>query len=283
MSRHDLPDAHWTLIAHLFPTKKGRPGRPWNDHRRTLNGIIWILRTGAPWRDLPTEYGPWQSVYDRFNRWCSDGMWDRIHSSLLRLLDDAGAIDYDLWFIDGSCVRASRSAAGAAMQSDPTEPAHHALGRSRGGFGTKLHLVTDSHGIPITVTISPGQRHESRWIEQTMNAIRIPNRRGPARRRPHRLGADKAYSLRWIRSWLRSKKIHAVIPTRKDQPTLTTFDRAAYRTRNVIERCIGWLKEARRVATRHEKLARNYLGMIKLAILHRTLRVLSAGSVPDVS
>ena len=111
----------------------------------------------------------------------------------------------------------------------------------------------------------------------------LMGRSAPARRRPHRLGADKAYSLRWIRSWLRSKKIHAVIPTRKDQPTLTTFDRAAYRTRNVIERCIGWLNEARRVATRHEKLARNYLGMIKLAILHRTLRVLSAGSVPDVS
>jgi len=274
MPRHDIPDPQWALIADLFPAPRGKRGRPWNDHRTTLNGIIWILRTGAPWRDLPDRYGPWQSVYDRFNRWCKDGTWERIHVSVLRKLDEAGAIDYDLWFIDGSCVRATRSAAGAAGGGDPTEPSDHALGRSRGGFGTKLHLVTDSQGIPITVSISPGQRHESRWFEQTMNAICIPNRRGPSRRRPHRLGADKAYSIRWIRQWLRRRKIQPIIPTRSDQPASSSFDRAAYRARNVIERCIGWLKEARRVATRHEKLARNYLGMIQLAILCRTLGAL---------
>lgn len=269
MSRHDLSDSHWRLICDLFPAERGHRGRPWNDHRRTLNGILWILKTGAPWRDLPPCYGPWQSVYDRFNRWCADGTWDLLHRSLLRRLDDIGAIDYDLWFIDGSCVRATRAAAGAASGSGD-----RALGRSRGGFGTKLHLVTDSSGVPIAVSLSPGQRHESRQLKQTVATIGIPNARGPCRRRPRQLGADKAYSIAWIRKWLRGRRIRPVIPTRADQPTQADFDRSAYRARNVIERCIGWLKEARRVATRYEKLARNFLGVVKLAMVCRVMRIL---------
>lgn len=157
-----------------------------------------------------------------------------------------------------------------------TEPEDHALGRSRGGYGSKIHLVCDRNGVPLSVEISPGQRHESRLFEPTMDGIRIPRCGGVARRRPKRLGADKGYSYPRIRRWLRRHKIGAVIPTRSNQTRCRTFDRVAYRDRNVVERCVGWLKEARRVGTRYEKLARNFLAMVQLAMIRRLLRALTS-------
>jgi len=273
MVRSQLSGFQWALIQPLLPRERGSPGRPWNDHRQTVEGVAWIMRTGAPWRDLPPEFGRWQSVYGRFRRWCSDGTWLMITRTLLAELDERGAIDRDLWFIDSSCIRASRAAAGARNMHE-TEPPDHALGRSRGGFGTKLHLVCDSNATPLAVVLSAGQRHDSRSFEVTMQAVRIPGRRGPDRRRPRRLGADKAYSVDWIRKWLRRRGIRAVVPTRKDQKRRHTFDALAYRARNAIERCIGWLKEARRVATRYEKLASHFLGMILVAIISRLIRLI---------
>lgn len=113
MARHELTDAEWDAIADLFPSNEGNPGRPWNDHRTMMNAMVWILRTGAPWRDLPEKYGPWQSVYDRFSRYESDGTWDMILRRLQRRLAVEGHIDKDRWYIDGSSIRASRAAAGA--------------------------------------------------------------------------------------------------------------------------------------------------------------------------
>ena len=113
MGRHELTDAEWDAIADLLPSGEGRRGRPWNDHRRTMNAMVWILRTGAPWRDLPEKYGPWQSVYDRFSRYEKDGTWDMILRLLQRRLATEGHIDKDCWYIDGSSIRASRAAAGA--------------------------------------------------------------------------------------------------------------------------------------------------------------------------
>jgi transposase len=108
-----------------------------------------------------------------------------------------------------------------------------------------------------------------------MDAVRVPGRAAP-RRRPRRLGADKGYSYPRIRVWLRRHRIRAVIPTRSDQTRRRGFDREAYRARNVVERCVGWLKEARRLSTRYEKLALNFVAMVRLAIIRRLLRVLAA-------
>jgi len=115
VGRHELSDEAWERIQDLLPRAQGA-GRPWNDHRRTLNGILWTLRTGSPWRDLPERYGPWKSVYGRFNRWSKDGTFDAIVARLQRELDAAGKIDRDLWCLDGSSVRATRAAAGAGKR-----------------------------------------------------------------------------------------------------------------------------------------------------------------------
>ena len=158
-----------------------------------VNAILWHLHTGAPWPDLPERYGPWKTVYDRFQRWRRDGTWARILDTLLLRLDRAGRIDRDLWLVDASVIRASRAAAGAKKNSHPpavlggpeslqvVEPQDHALGRSQGGFGTKIHLVCDSHGLVLAVWLTPGQRHESQAFALVM--LRAKRPRGGGRRR----------------------------------------------------------------------------------------------------
>jgi transposase len=156
------------------------------------------------------------------------------------------------------------------------------LGYSRGGFGTKVHVVTDGNGLPLAVEVTAGQAHESKTFEPVMNKVRIPGRRGRPRCRPVKLAGDKGYSYPHIRAWLRRHGITAVIPRRKDQKPddgRHRFDREAYRRRAVVEQCVGWLKESRAVGTRFDKLAVNFLATLKLATIRRYLRTLS--TVPD--
>lgn len=116
MRRHELSDAEWGLIAPFFPRPPIRRGGQWRDHRTLLNGVLWRLRTGAPWRDLPDRYGPWQTVYDRFRGLRRSGRLDDLLASLQLRLTDAGLIDPDLFCIDGTNIRATRAAAGAAKK-----------------------------------------------------------------------------------------------------------------------------------------------------------------------
>jgi len=133
-------------------------------------------------------------------------------------------------------------------------------------------MITDGNGRPLVIEVSPGQCHESTRFEETMNAVRIPQPVGPPRRRPKALAGDKAYGCGHIRDWLKSHRIQDVIPTKSNQRADPSFDKDAYRRRNVVERCIGWLKEFRRIATRFEKLAVNFLAMLKLAMIRRCFR-----------
>jgi transposase len=114
--RHELTGAQWArlapLLAELAP-ERPPPGRPNKAHRRILNGILWKIRTGAPWRDLPARYGLWQTVYSRFRRWRQAGLWDRLFAAVQRQEDAAGHLDWTLQFVDGSVIRAHQHAAGA--------------------------------------------------------------------------------------------------------------------------------------------------------------------------
>jgi transposase len=109
--RHELSEAEWERLEPLLPPRK--PGRPRKDDRLVLNAILWKLATGAPWRDLPERYGPWQSAYTRFRRWTRAGVWDGILAAVQRQADAAGELDWELHFVDGTVVRAHQHAAGA--------------------------------------------------------------------------------------------------------------------------------------------------------------------------
>jgi transposase len=121
VQRHALTHEQWRSIQSLFPPPK-RTGRPRSDLRLMLEAALWIVRTGAPWRDLPDRFGPWQTAYEWFNRWSRDGTWDRVLEALQIRLDREGRVDWDMWCIDGSNVRASRAAAGAGKRGALENP-----------------------------------------------------------------------------------------------------------------------------------------------------------------
>jgi transposase len=122
MRRHELSDEQWELIKPILPQRIATTGRPPRDTRVMLDGMMWILRTGAPWRDLPERFGPWQTVYHYFSLWRKEGLFDQILEALQIRLDAQGRIDWDLWCIDGSSIRASRAAAGASKKVSNSIP-----------------------------------------------------------------------------------------------------------------------------------------------------------------
>lgn len=111
--RHELTDEQWNKIEPLLPPQQPETGRPRKNHRRIINGILWILRTGAPWRDLPERYGPWQTVYGRFNRWRKKGVWKKLFQQVQAKAEERGEIEWEIHFVDGTIVRAHQHAAGA--------------------------------------------------------------------------------------------------------------------------------------------------------------------------
>lgn len=142
-----------------------------------------------------------------------------------------------------------------------------ALGRSQGGFSTKLHLRAEGGGKPMAAVLTAGERHEQFALDALMDkgAVRRPGR-GRPRLRPRRAAGDRGYSSPPARRRLRQRRVEPVIPTRKDQPRQPDFDKAAYRKRNKVERLINRLKQYRRIATRYEKRATNYLAMVTLGM-----------------
>lgn len=161
---------------------------------------------------------------------------------------------------------------------DPEEPSDHALGRSRGGFSTKIHILCDSHGHPLHFHLTAGQVHESTVVETLLTGAdaQLQDGDGDPIAWPLALGGDKGYRADWIDEYLLELGIQPVIPSkenehRKERPV--EFDRDAYRRRNIGERLIGWLKECRRIFARFEKTAKNFGGFIKMAFIERYLRL----------
>lgn len=125
MRRHELSDEQWKLVEPLVCARrprKSKAGRPPRDPRLMLDGVFWVLATGAPWRDLPDRFGPWKTVYGYFARWRKAGVFARIVDALQVKLDEKGLIDWELWGVDGASVRASRAAAGADKKVAPGTP-----------------------------------------------------------------------------------------------------------------------------------------------------------------
>jgi transposase len=114
-----LTDAAWARIEPLLPGHGG--GRRWRDHRQVINAILWKLRTGAPWRDLPERYGPWKTAHERLRRWSADGTWDRILDEVIVKDDSIGRVEW-VFSVDSSIVRAHQHAAGARKKGDPGPP-----------------------------------------------------------------------------------------------------------------------------------------------------------------
>ncbi|MGI5397165.1 IS5 family transposase [Streptomyces sp. CA-251251] len=271
-----LTDLQWARIEPLLPDRTPKRGGRWRDHREVIDAIAYKFQTGTQWVHLPEKYGNWRGVYNRLRMWAVDGTWERVFTALVAQAD----ADEDLsWAVsvDSTIVRAHQHAAGARKKGAPAgEPADHAIGRSRGGLTTKIHLAADARCRPLAFVLTAGQAGDAPAFTDVMARLRVPRRRGRPRTRPDVVLADKAYSSRAIREHLRKRGIRAVIPVPADQRAHRlrrgsrggrppAFDRETYKQRNTVERCINRLKQWRGIATRYEKTAIIYLAGLHIA------------------
>ena len=164
-----------------------------------VNAILWILRTGAPWRDLPADAGVcWKTAASRFYRWTASGTWQKVLAELQRDADRDGAIDWSKHLVDGSSIRAHQHAAGARGSRQEDE----ALGRSRGGFTSKIHVKAEGHGRLLTFVVTTGQRREAAVFEPLLDAGAVRSAgRGRPKLRPGSVVADKGYSNNRVRDY----------------------------------------------------------------------------------
>jgi transposase len=247
--RYELTDFEWTAIKPFLPNKPR--GVPRVNDRRVLNGIFWVLRSGAPWRDLPVSFGPRTTCYNRFVRWRTAGVWDRIMNAL--------SADHDaaVQMIDTSIVRVHQHGACVARNK------RQSMGRSRGGLTSKIHAVVDSSGLPVRLALTTGEAHDNRLAAKLLSRLKSGSM----------LLADRGYDADWIRDLVRQRGAWANIPPKRNRTEAMCFSPYLYRARNLVERFFNKIKHCRRVATRYDKLAANYLAFVQLASIRLWLRV----------
>lgn len=245
----DLTDEQWDLIGPFLPApprrKDGR-GRPWKANRAVLNGILWILRTGAPWADLPERYPSYQTCHRRFQHWVRAGIVKDILAVLAEALHYVGGLDLPEAFIGGSLAAAKKGG--------------FSVGKTKRGKGSKIMAIADRHGRPVAIHIDSATPHVITLVHATL-ANRL------VQKMPDRLIGDNAYESDQLDAELAQRGIELIAPHRRTRRRRTQDGRPLrrYRRRWKVERLFAWLQNYRRIVVRYERHPENFLGMLRLA------------------
>jgi len=244
-----LTDSDWESIESVIQQNKSQRGRPGLTDRLFVEAILYVARTGIPWRDLPDDFGQWQAVYKRFRRWGANGLWEVVWAELQKAPLGVG----EAVFIDSSSIRAHQHAAGAEKKT-----VDHPLKRwaeAEVAMRTKIHLGCLDETRAISIVLTPGQTHDAKGFIEVFDGLP----------QGHRLGAgvmDKGYDSDTIRQQLIDHQIQAVIPPKSNRTVPIDYDKELYKERNKVERFFGRIKQFRRIATRYDKLAATFLAFI---------------------
>ena len=254
----DLTDSQWAILDAIIPEPQRRRdgrGRPWKDRRTVLNGILWVLRTGAPWADVPERYPSYQSCHRRFQQWVRSGVMKGILEAVALEPKVRGVLDGEEAFIDGSFAPAKKWGA--------------KVGKTKCGKGTKIMAVADRNGLPVSLSLEGATPHEVKLAVPALVQMVIPEA-------PRNLIGDNAYDSDKLDRELSRYGIELIAPHRSNRKSRTQDLRRLrrYRRRWKIERLFAWLQNFRRLVVRYERYAENFLGMLYLACCIILLRYL---------
>jgi transposase len=241
MARRMLSDELWSklkeiMLHHRIYDKANL--------RMMIEAMLYRMRVGCPWRDLPPEFGCWNSIYQQFNRWSSKNKWMKIFKNLVQ------DPDLEWMFIDGSIVRAHQHSSGGMGEEN------QAIGKSVGGNTTKIHMAVDACGFPIEFQLTGGEVHDAKAAPALIGTL--PTAEYTV--------ADKGYDSEDIRDQIRQKSSTPIIPRKKNSKTGNAdVDWGLYKYRHLVENVFARLKHFRAIATRYDKLKRNYESMLAMA------------------
>ena len=240
MNKEFISNEDWSKILNFLKgTAKVYIGQE-ADCKLFVEGVFWIARSGAPWRMLPSEYGNWNTVFARFNDWSKKEIW----SGLLDYCKEDP--DFEYIMIDSTIVRAHACSAGYGVQEE------QGLGRSKGGFSSKIHVAVDALGNPLKFVITPGQRNDITQAE----ALLDNNLEGS-----HILG-DKGYDSKALREHIKVRGGESVIPSRANSNEPVEYDKHIYKERHLVECFFSKIKHFRHVFSRFDKSARNFVSFL---------------------
>lgn len=241
MARLMLTDERWSKLKDIL-LDQGIYDKP--KLRLMVEGMFYRMRVGCPWRDLPKQFGEWNSIYKKFNRWSSKNLLMRLFESLIN------EPDLEWTFMDASITKAHQHSAGAVGE------AGQAIGKSRAGNTTKIHMVVDAFGLPVAFEVTGGEVNECKVAPDLISKLS----------RANYIITDKGYDSDKLRDYISEKGPIPLIPRRSNAKLGNDhMDWGLYKYRHLVENIFARLKHFRAIATRYDKLKRNYLSTIAMA------------------
>ncbi|WP_155248086.1 IS5 family transposase [Variovorax paradoxus] len=252
----EITQAQFARIEHCLPVQRGNVSL---SNLSVLNAILYVAEHGCKWRGLPKRFGNWHTIYTRMNRWSKSGVLDRVFAELQQA--QVVRIRIEVVSLDSTIVKAHPDGTGALKKNGP-----QSIGRSRGGWTTKIHMVAADARTAVTFSLSPGQAHDAPAGRALLSSLGAPDR-------PVHLLMDRAYEGNETRQLALDLGFIPVVPPLKTRLEPWEYDREMYKRRNEVERLFRRLKGYRRIFSRFEKLDVMFVGFISFALIADGLRL----------